>query len=109
VSPATDPGALSVRLTLEERQGPSDGAGGMADSWVEIARLWARVEPLSVAATERAGNRRGIASHRITVRPDPRVAPGRRFRKGGRIFLIEAAFDPDETGRLLACACIETD
>ncbi|WP_345900132.1 head-tail adaptor protein, partial [Martelella sp. UBA3392] len=47
-----DPGAFSARLDLMAPTFTPDGQGGATESWSEVAKLWARVEPVSIAFDE---------------------------------------------------------
>jgi SPP1 family predicted phage head-tail adaptor len=102
-----DPGQMTARLALEEVVATPDGQGGAALAWGEIAALWARIEPVSSALTERAGAESGTITHRIWIRFRDGVSAGQRFRKGGRLFAVKLVQDPDETGRYLTCLCEE--
>jgi SPP1 family predicted phage head-tail adaptor len=102
-----DPGQMTARLALEAPVSEPDGQGGAALSWTEIAALWARIEPVSSALTERAGAEIGTITHRIWIGFRDGVSAGQRFRKGARLFTVKLVQDPDETGRYLACLCEE--
>lgn len=107
MSAASAPGRLSVRLELQREDETPDGAGGFASEWAVIGNVWAQVIPIGVTALVQADNRFAEATHRIMVRAGPAASAGMRFRKGARIFEIDAVHDPDETGRWLACMCRE--
>ena len=102
-----DPGLLSARLDLERRVTASDGQGGVLPGYTPVASLWARIEPVSMAADERADETVSAVTHRISIRFRDDLLIGMRFRKGGRSFVVAAFFDPDETGRYLVCRCAE--
>ena len=102
-----DPGQMTARLELETPLPVPDGQGGAAITWAATASLWARIEPVSFVVTEAASAESGTISHRIWVRFRSDIAAGQRFRKGGRVFAVKLARDPDETGRYLVCQCEE--
>lgn len=102
-----DPGRMTARLALEATVATSDGQGGAAVTWEEVAELWAFVEPVSQALGERADGETGIVTHRIWLRHRDGIFAGQRFRKGARLFAIRLVQDPDETGRYLTCRCEE--
>ena len=102
-----DPGQMTARLVLEAPQDAPDGQGGATRTWQEVAALWARIEPVSVASREQAGAEVGIITHRIWLGCRDGVQAGLRFRKGNRVFRIKLVHDPDETGRYLVCRCEE--
>lgn len=95
------PGVFRVELVLEQAHQTPDGAGGFSESWVEIAPIFARVEPAS--AKDRFGAHQTLEeiTHQITIRHRADVASGMRLRRGARLFSIVTVHDPDETGRFL--------
>jgi len=98
-----DPGAFRTELALDEAMPVQDGAGGHAESWQEVATVFARLEP--VAAQDRFGadQRLERITHRVMLRARAGLVAGMRFRRNGRAFLIVSVHDPDETGRYLVC------
>lgn len=100
------PPVLSRRLVLEAPERVADGAGGYAETWVALGRVWADVAPRGAGQEVDA-----IAARmdiRIVVRAAPLGAPSRptptmRFREGARVFRIEAVTEADATGRYLVC------
>lgn len=103
-----DPGALRTELSLEVLTPVPDGQGGHAESWSEVASLFARLEPVDVRAVFGADQRLNRVTHRVTIRARADIAPGMRFAKGDRRFLILSLHDPDESGRYLVCRTEET-
>jgi SPP1 family predicted phage head-tail adaptor len=103
-----DPGALRTELALETNTPVSDGLGGYAESWSEVATVFALIEPVSARSVFGAGQALETVTHRITIRARDGVASGMRFAKGGRSFEIVTVHDPDETGRYLVCRTRET-
>lgn len=102
-----DPGALASRLTLEKASDVPDGEGGAVRNWSAVAAMWGRVEPVSAAGRELAGQAGQVVTHRIYVRARAGISPGMRFVKLQRVFEIKAIHDPDESGRYLVCLCEE--
>ena len=98
-----DPGAFRHELTLESATPTPDGAGGYAESWAEVATLYARIEPVSATSRFGADQSLETVTHRITLRHRAGIASGMRFRRLSRIFRIVTVHDPDETGRYLIC------
>lgn len=99
---------LDRRLTLEEAQQVSDGAGGFVETWVALGDLWAEIRPGT--GRERAADFVTVSRvpYRITVRAAPDGAPSRpkpdqRFREGARLFRILAVSDRVDRGRYLTC------
>lgn len=102
-----DPGAFRTELALEQVSLAPDGMGGHAETWTEIATVFARIEPVSAPARFGAGQTLEEVTHRITLRHRADVRSGMRFRRGDRLFEIVTAHDPDETRRYLVCRARE--
>ncbi len=102
-----DPGRLSARVTLERPVETPDGQGGATRSFVAVADLWARIEPLAMPEREAAGEARFEVSHAVWLRHRTDVTAGMRFVFKGRALTIRALRDPDETRRYLLCRCTE--
>lgn len=99
---------LTRALLLEALQRIPDGAGGYADGWVAVGRLWAELKPGSGREVTADPVAASVASYRITVRAAPVGAPSRprpdqRFREGVRVFRILAVAEADVGGRFLTC------
>jgi SPP1 family predicted phage head-tail adaptor len=102
-----DPGQLTARLDLERAVEVPDGQGGVTLSHAVESSLWARIEPVTAASEELGHVNRQVATHRIWIRHTDLAKAGMRFRKGGRVFDILTAHDPDERGRYLVCQARE--
>jgi len=100
-------GELRSRLALEIPQRISDGAGGAATSWLEIAKIWANVTPVSASEQRSAEQRAEKITHRITLRYRNDIDATMRFTGDGRIFEIEAIFNEAERDQWLVCHCVE--
>jgi SPP1 family predicted phage head-tail adaptor len=98
-----DPGKLSHELQLERRESSEDDSGGLIENWVEIASVWALIEPAEAGL--RLFGEQGLneLTHRITLRMRGDMTTAMRLRKGRRIFQILTMHDPDESGRYLVC------
>jgi SPP1 family predicted phage head-tail adaptor len=103
------PSELRHRLTLEEPSRVSDGGGGFAETWQEVAELWADVRPASGFERVEADRLSGTVSHEIALRYRPGVTPAMRFREGTRLFQILAVIDVAERKRWLKCLCEERE
>ena len=102
-----DPGAFRQELTLEAATLAPDGAGGHAETWAEVATLFARVEPVSAASRFGADQTLERVTHRVTMRWRGDVASGMRLRRLSRLLQLVTVHDPDETGRYLVCQARE--
>lgn len=102
-------GALRHRLTLERVVRTPDGGGGVTESWVSEATLWAEIRPLSGGEAVEAGRLAGKHRFEITLRYRDGVEPAMRFRLGARLFHILAVENVEERGRWLKALCEERD
>ncbi len=98
-----DAGRLNQQLGLEQRVETPDGSGGTTVSFVEVAKVWALLEPVAAAMRNLAQQSTETVTHRISIRYRDDIASGWRFTKGTRTFRIITVHDPDETGRYLVC------
>jgi SPP1 family predicted phage head-tail adaptor len=98
-----DPGQFRTELSLQQANIASDGMGGHAESWSEVAKVFARLEPVSAQSAFQADQTIEIVTHKITLRARNDLASGMRFVLGSRVFEILTVYDPDETGRYLVC------
>ena len=102
-----DAGRLTARLVLERPEAVEDGQGGAVAAFVEVARVWALIEPKVFGEAEKGPGLVSEVTHHVTVRARSDLATGERFRKGARMFDILAVRDPDETGRFQVALCRE--
>ncbi|ODS56800.1 MAG: head-tail adaptor protein [Agrobacterium sp. SCN 61-19] len=102
-----DAGRLTARLVLARPEPLDDGQGGAVMGFVEVARVWALVEPRSFAEEEKGPGLVATVTHHVTVRARDDLVAGQQFRKGARVFEILALRDPDETGRFQLALCRE--
>lgn len=109
---AQQPVLTSRRLVLQDPQRISDGAGGYRESWADLGVVWAELTPMTGRTSGQEGGSLSLQRYRISLRASPQGAvsrprPGQRFRKGLRLFRIEAVSEADAKGRYLICQCIE--
>lgn len=102
-----DAGRLTARLVLERPEPVEDGHGGAVTGFVEVARVWALIEPRSFAEEEKGPGLVATVTHHVTVRARGDLSAGQRFRNGARLFEILALRDPDESGRFQLALCRE--
>lgn len=102
-----DAGRLTARLVLERPEPADDGQGGAEIAFVELARVWALIEPRAFAGEEKGPGLVAGVTHHVTVRARDDLGPGQRFRKAARVFDIEAVRDLDESGRFQLALCRE--
>lgn len=98
-----DAGRLRHEVRLEAVTREADDLGGFAETWAEVATLWAHLEPVSAALAARADGFDHEVTHRAILRADDRLQPGMRLVKDSRVFEIRTVRDLDETGRYALC------
>lgn len=105
-----DPGVLRSRLVLQAVTALPDGLGGFAESWSDVATVFARLEPVAADSGFGAGQTLETVTHRVTMRRLTGVEAGMRFAgDDGRSFEIVTVQDPDESGRYLLCRTREAN
>lgn len=95
------------RLTLEERVSVADGGGGAAESWSEVATVWAALHQKSGREREAADRLAARTATDITIRYRGGVTTDMRFRQGSKTFNIRGVLDVDGRRRWLKCVCEE--
>ncbi|MGH1418210.1 MAG: phage head closure protein [Hyphomicrobiaceae bacterium] len=102
-------GDMRQRLVLEQPDFISDGGGGVEETWLVVAELWAAMKPLTGAERVEAEAVAGRVSHEVWLRYRDGVTSEMRFRLGNRFLDIRAVIDVDEKGRFLKCLAEERD
>lgn len=99
---------LNRALTLEDPVKIPDGAGGYTRDWQPLGVLWAELKAGTGRAARGAAATVSRVPYKITVRAAPYGAPsrptvGQRFRKGTRIFTINAVAEKGVDAQYLTC------
>ena len=76
-----DAGALRSELALEISEPEPDGLGGYSESWVEVATLFGRIEPVNAETVFGADQTLESETHRVTLRWRGDVKSGMRLSK----------------------------
>lgn len=100
-------GALRDRIVIEAPADVDDGAGGFVRAYVEVATVFAAVEPAASSLRTEAGGQRLVRQHRILVRRRDDLTGGHRLRLGARVFRILGLADLDGGRRFLAITAEE--
>lgn len=90
-------GRLRHRVVVERATDGTDAYGDQVPTWVELATVWASVEPLSGREYLAAAHIQADVSTRIVLRGIPGVTltPKDRIRYGSRLFDIKQIVDRD--------------
>jgi len=68
-----DPGEMTERVTIREKQETGDGAGGTIVQWADYATRWAKVKPMSGERRFAAAQTDHLRDTEVTVRRDPGI------------------------------------
>jgi SPP1 family predicted phage head-tail adaptor len=79
-------GELNRRIALLEPIETLDGQGGSSTTFIESAKVWAKIEPLESREMQFAGGDEASISHRITIRYRSGIRSGWRVSYSGRTF-----------------------
>ena len=94
-------GDLRHPVVIQHQTTQQDPATGeVVTAWVEFARVWAAVDPLSARDLIAAQASHSQASGRITIRYRPGVLPTMRILHRGQIFTIIGQPLPDRNSGL---------
>ena len=104
----------NVALVLESAAREADGVGGYRVVWRQLGTLWAELKAGSGRESFGEVGAESIVAWQITLRAVPpgdprRPAAGQRFRRGERLFRIEAVAERDADGRWLICRAREEE
>lgn len=103
-------GPLRDRVTIQTRTAAADAAGNTDLTWVDIAKAWAQISPMSGEEAQRAGHTEATTMYRVRMRFRPDL--GRRTSKdrlifGSRTLNIVAVRNIDEARDELVLDCAE--
>lgn len=106
-------GKLRHRIAIKAPSGTTDSFGGITagDSveWALVICVWGRIETISGQDAAAAGTFVSQVTHRVTIR-NPRyttIAANQQVWFEGRVFIIQAVVNPDETNKMLYLLCKE--
>lgn len=102
------PGELNRRLVLQNPVETPDGAGGVMRTYAFVARLWAKVEPVSARGVVVADALVATITHRIIVRRRSVITTRHRLVEGTTVYRIVTLRD-DATRRFLVIGAEERE
>ncbi|WP_182655590.1 phage head closure protein [Stenotrophomonas lacuserhaii] len=92
-------GELRHRVLIQQQVTTRDEDGVQTTSWVEVATVWASVEPLSAREFIQSGQTQAAVTARITIRYREGLLPTMRIVHRGQVFNI-AGLLPDKASGL---------
>ena len=105
-------GALRRRITLQTRTTTQDSFGGQSTTWIDVASVWASIEPSGGRELMTAQAMNIEAPSTITIRwqpafRDPKAVAAMRAVYGSRIYNIHASENPEERNSVLVLLASE--
>lgn len=102
-------GDLRHRITLQRPEYTQDPVTGeMTPSWVEVAKIWGSVEPVSVNQFVSAATNQSKVSARIVIRYRKGIDPTMRILHRDKIYNIEGVLADKVSGlEYLTLPCSE--
>lgn len=105
-------GQLRKRVVLQKHSTAQDGYGQQLPAWIDLATLWAEIEPVSGGQMERMRSIYNHTSHKVVVRWQPiledvRQVGSYRILYAGRIFDVGASMNDSERNRVVTLLCSE--
>lgn len=77
--------------------------GGYDEEWIQVAKVWAEIEPLSARDFVASRSEQSVINARICIRWRPDITPSMRIvhesRNGRRIFNIQGVLPDRESGQ----------
>ncbi|HEY1182198.1 MAG TPA: phage head closure protein [Rhodocyclaceae bacterium] len=93
-----DSGKLRHRVSIERVSYVQDATtGAMVETWTEIAKVWARIEPLSVREFVQSAAGQSEVTARITIRARDILATDRITHRGA-VYNIRGVLPDKESG-----------
>jgi len=93
---------LRHRVKLQEVVCSADTKGaGSTETWLEIAKVWASITPISALERVESNARQETITHEITMRYKSQLTSADRIVYGSRIFNIKQILNPDYRNEML--------
>ncbi len=94
-------------ISIERKTSADDGYGGRTNTWTELARTRATIEPLSGSEQLVAMRLRNPITHRFRFRYRSGITGADRIAFRGRTFNIRSVIDEREMNRWLVVVAAE--
>lgn len=91
-------GGLRHRVLIQEQVTTRDSDGIAQTAWVDVATVWASVEPLSAREFIQSGQTQAAVTARITIRHRPGMRPSMRLVHRGEVFNIAGLLSDKVSG-----------
>ena len=100
-------GSLRHRVTIQALVNTPDTHGGNIETWVDVATVWAKIEPIRGREFWQAQQMNTALDTVVTIRYLGSINPLNRVLFGARRFKIHAVINPSEGRRELQLMCEE--
>lgn len=100
-------GKLRHRITIQQYLASRDSFGDEIQTWVDMLRSWAAVEPVTGKEFFASQELNAEISVKITMRYRPCIQPEMRVTFGARVFEILAVLNNEERNKRLILLCKE--
>jgi len=100
-------GLLRARIVLQRESPVAQGGGSYAVNWVDVANLWAQIEPVSGREVLQEVRLESRVTHRIILRYRSDVNAGMRVVWGARVFSVQAVINLGERDRFTQLLAME--
>ena len=100
-------GRMRHRVTIQQQVRSATDYGGYEESWVDVATVWARIEPLMGRERWHGDQIESDLTHRVTIRYRSDVTPQMRVLYGSRVLKIISVINSGERDETLILLCTE--
>jgi len=100
-------GRLRNKVTLQEKSVTLSAEGEEVVTWVNVATVWAGVEPLTGREYAIASAEYAEVTTRVVMRYRPGVVPEQRVVFGEHTYNVRSVIDPDMRHKELQLMCDE--
>lgn len=100
-------GGLNRRISVFECIRRRDEFGGEVGEWIEVDRLWAKIEPVSGTEYYQSQTVNAETTVRITIRYNPRINVMHRIGYLGKVFEIIGVSDEKTAHKATVLNCKE--
>jgi len=101
-------GRLRHRITIQQPTTSTNAQGGKIKTWVDVATVWAGIEPISASESDQNHQLEPEVSVRIVMRYRSGITSDMRIKFGSRYYKIIGIINPDERNKELQITAIET-
>lgn len=101
-------GKFNRLITIQSKTRVEDGYGGAVDSWTDVCKVWASVEPLTGAELFAAMQSNSEIRYKVRIRYRNDIRPFMRvITNDGKVLEIVSVVDVEYAHRMLELECKE--